>query len=310
MKQAIFNRFGPADVIELAERPRPKLKKKQVLVRVAAAAVNPKDTFIRKGYYTMMTGKKFPMGIGFDYSGVVEESRLPDFREGDPVFGMINGWKGVTFAGYLVAGFDEIAPAPEKIEIELAAAIPLAAQTALQAIRDLGSVQPGMKICINGASGGVGTFAIQIARNFGCDVTTLTSPANFGLCEGLGASRTEDYRGDFLKEQGEFDLFFDVFGNLSIRQVSHLLTPRGIYISTVPGRKQFMEALFWNYFRRQKSKLVYVKSTREKLLWLRDAVDAGEVRPVLDAVYSLEESAAAHEHVETKRTRGKVVVRI
>jgi len=223
MKQALFHEFGPAHVIRVEDQPRPEPKQNQVLVRVAAAAVNPKDTFIRKGYYTLMTGKKFPMGIGFDYSGVVEESRHPAYREGDPVYGMINGWKGTAFAEYLVAGENEIAPAPDSVALEMAAAIPLAGQTALQALRDLGQIKPGFKVCINGASGGVGTFAIQIARTMGGIVTTLTSPANFGLCKELGATYTEDYNSGFLNGQAGFDLFFDVFGNLSIGQVSGLL---------------------------------------------------------------------------------------
>lgn len=308
MKQAIITGFGKTDKLGFREVATPQASSNEVLVKVVAASVNPKDTFIRKGRYKMLTGSKFPMGVGFDYSGVVEESNNAKYKKGDHVFGMINGWKGTTFAEYVVVKKEEITLAPSNVSLENSAAVPLAAQTALQALRDLGKINPGFRICINGASGGVGMFAIQIAKAFDCEVTTLSSPANFGFCQSLGADVTFDYNNkDFFNAKNSFDVFFDVFGNRSFNEVKHLLGKQGIYISTVPSIGLLANQIK-TLVSAKKARIVIVKSTNEKLSWLKQNIENGKIKPVIDRVFSFDQVKEAQQKVETKRTKGKVIV--
>jgi NADPH:quinone reductase-like Zn-dependent oxidoreductase len=309
MKKAILTGFGKTDKLALTESPIPTIKKNEILVKVKAAAVNPKDIFIRKGYYKTFTGTKFPMGIGFDYSGEVVESNHVDFTKGQAVFGMINGWQGRTFAEYVVVDANEICAKPENTDWISAAAIPLAAQTALQALRDIGQIKSGQHIAISGASGGVGTLAIQIAKAFNCNVTTLSSPTNFDFCKSLGAAQTLDYQTvNFNELDNQFDILFDVFGNLSFGKIKNTLTPNGRFVSTVPSIRLALDKYFFTLLSRKKPNIVIVKSKKEDLEWLKTQVEAGKITPIIDAVYSFEDVEKAQLHIESKRTKGKVVV--
>jgi NADPH:quinone reductase-like Zn-dependent oxidoreductase len=308
MKQAIITGFGNTEKIGFREVETPKPKKNEVLVKVVATSVNPKDTFIRKGRYKFLTGKKFPMGIGFDYSGIVEESNNSNYKKGDHVFGMINGWQGLTCAEFLVAKDNEIMPAPNNLSLANSASVPLAAQTALQALSELGKIKTGYKVCINGSSGGVGTFAIQIAKAFGAEVTALSSPANFDFCKSLGADFMIDYNDKgFFKTNNTFDIFFDVFGNRSFKNISHLLSKKGIFISTVPSVKIFLDQIITK-FGSKKAKMVIVKSTNENLNWLKQNIEIGTLKPIIDSTFSFDKVKDAQAKVETKRTKGKVVI--
>jgi NADPH:quinone reductase-like Zn-dependent oxidoreductase len=310
MKQAIITGFGNIEKISFREIEIPQPGENEVLVKVVAASVNPKDTFIRKGRLKMLTGKKFPMGIGFDYSGIVSESNHSKYKKGDKVFGMINGMQGVTFAEYLVAKEDEISIAPNNLPLAYSASIPLAAQTALQALSELGKIKSGDKVCINGASGGVGTFAIQIAKAFGAEVTALSSPANFDLCKSLGADFVVDYNNqDFFKTNNNFNIFFDVFGNRTLNNIHHLLSNNGVFISTVPSVKIILDQ-FLTTFSNKKAKLIIVKSTKEKLNWLKQNIESGKIKPIIDSTFPFDNTIDAQAKVETKRTKGKVIVLI
>jgi len=307
MKQAIITGFGSSEKISFREIEMPKPKQNQFLVKVVAVSVNPKDTFIRKGRYKFFTGSKFPMGIGFDYSGIVEESNNSKYKKGDKVFGMINGWQGVTFAEYIVAKEDEIALAPKNISLSHSASVPLAAQTALQALSEIGKIKEAYRVCINGASGGVGSFAIQISKSFDAEVTTLSSTANFEFCKSLGSDFTIDYNNKyFFKTNNSFDIFFDVFGNRSFREVKHLLSKNGVYISTVPSLKLLID-LISSTFRNKKAKIVIVKSTNEKLNCLKSKIENGKIKPIIDNIFPFDNVKEAQAKVETKRVKGKVV---
>ncbi len=308
MKKAIIKGFGKTDQLDFIDAAIPSIKKHEVLVRVAAVSVNPKDTFIRKGRYKALTGSRFPMGVGFDYSGIVEQSNIPAFQKGDAVFGMVNGWVGKTFAEFVTVGINEICHAPKNIELTDAASIPLVAQTVLQALRDIGKIKEGYHICINGASGGVGTMAIQIAKSFGAIVTTLTSPANFELCRSLGADSTLNYAERI--NTAEFDIYFDVFGNQSFQSVKNLMSKRGFYISTVPSKQLLWRQYFINPFSNKKAALVIVLSTINKLQWIKSNIELGTLIPAIDSIFPFSDLAKAQSKVETKRTRGKVVVLI
>jgi NADPH:quinone reductase-like Zn-dependent oxidoreductase len=308
MKQAIITGFGNTEKISFREIETPKPKENEVLVKVVAASVNPKDTFIRKGRYKFLTGKKFPMGLGFDYAGIVTESNNSKYKKGDNVCGMINGWQGVTFAEFLVARDNEIILAPNNLSLANSASVPLAAQTALQALSELGKIKSGYKVCINGASGGVGTFAIQIAKAFGAEVTALSSPANFDFCESLGADFMFDYNNkDFIKNKNSFDIFFDVFGNRSFKNVNPLLSKKGVFISTVPSAKIFLDQIITT-FGSKKAKMIVVKSTYEKLNWLKKNIENGKLKPIIDSTFPFDKVKDAQAKVETKRTKGKVVI--
>jgi NADPH:quinone reductase-like Zn-dependent oxidoreductase len=309
MKKTVLIAFGKTDKLALIDSPIPTVNNHQVLVKVKAAAVNPKDIFIRKGMYKIFTGKTFPMGVGFDYSGEVVESRNEKFKKGDAVFGMINGWQGATFSEYLVANEGEIHSKPQNLDWQSAAAIPLAAQTALQGLRDTGKLKSGQKIAINGASGGVGTFAIQIAKAFNCEITTFSSPENFDLCKSLGATQTIDYKGvNFNVLSNKFDIFFDVFGNLSFDKIKSTLTERGKYVTTVPSFRLALDKYFFTLLSKKKPNIFIVKSNQKDLEWLKMQIENDAIRPIIDAIYSFKDVVKAQAHIESKRTKGKVVV--
>ncbi|MCR9286267.1 MAG: NAD(P)-dependent alcohol dehydrogenase [Bacteroidetes bacterium] len=311
MKAAIITKFGKPDVIEITDLPQPKLKKGEVLIQVKAAALNPKDILIRKGKFKIATGSKFPMQIGHDLAGMVVDSNGSTmFKNGAEVFGMINGWSPRTCAEFLHVSEKELYWKPQNLSFEDAAGIPLAGQTALQAIRDMGNLKPNQKICINGASGGVGTLAIQISKILGGYITTVSSGRNLEFCHSLGADKMIDYSKEKITESDQkFDVFFDVFGNYSFPKTKHLLTKKGIYISTVPGGKIIIEQLK-NPFRRQKAKLVVVKSKSQNLKWLYEKIETNLIKPVTDKVFPLGEIRAAQAYIETKRAKGKVIIKI
>jgi NADPH:quinone reductase-like Zn-dependent oxidoreductase len=310
MQQAIFNHYGDADVIRIVTTDPPRPGRNEVLVRVAAAGLNPKDVLIRKGKFRWLTGRRFPQGIGYDFAGTITDPNGSDFRAGERVFGMVNGLYGRCCAEFVAVRTTELYRLPANLDFVAAAGIALAGQTALQAIRDLGRLQPGQNICINGGSGGVGTLAIQIAKVLGGRVTTVSSYRNTDFCQSLGADRPLAYdRTDLLATPERFAVFFDVFGNYRYGQVAPLLRDRGRYITTVP-KSAILKEQFRNLFRHQQAKLVVVKSKASDLQWLAEQLAARRIRPVVDRVYPLAEVSAAQRYLETKRARGKVIIRV
>ena len=310
--QAIeFDRFGPPDVMVLRECPIPSIAKDELLVKVVAASVNPKDTFVRKGRFQLMSGRKFPKRLGWDFAGVVEQVGIDAniFSAGDRVFGCLNTWTGGTCAEYVAVKATETALLPDEISFEKGAAMPVAALTALQALRDTALLKADQRVCINGGSGGVGSFAIQIARIFGARVTAIASERNADFCEGLGAEEFIDYdKFSIEKRASRFDVFFDVFGNKSFGQIRELLFPGGVYITTVPSRRILRDMLSTLLFTPQRARLISVRSKTEDLEWLADKVVKGRLICNIDKVFPLHESRDAHKHVESKHTRGKVVL--
>lgn len=310
MKKAINNKFGDVDVIEIVDVEKPQIAHNEVLVKVEAAALNPKDILVRKGKFKRLTGSKFPQGIGFDLSGIVEDPNKSYFKKGDKVFGMINGWDGRCCAEYVNIKVDELFIMPEEVTFEEAAGIPLAGQTALQAIRKIGNIKAGEKILINGASGGVGTLAIQIAKSLGSEVTTISSTKNIEFCKSLGADITMSYEEtNVLETDYQFDVFFDVFGNYNFQKVASLLTKKGKYITTVPKPAIFKEQ-FYNFFRSKKAKMVIVKSNKEDLKWLNVKISVKEIKPVVNKIFSFDEIHLAQKHIESKRAKGKVILKM
>jgi NADPH:quinone reductase-like Zn-dependent oxidoreductase len=311
MRAVVIDRYGGPEVLRQATVPRPTPTRGQVLVRTRFVGVNPKDVIVRKGKFQIATGKKFPLIVGHDIAGEVVEAGLgADLAEGDVVYGMINDFAGRGYAEYAAVDGGQLAKAPSSIELRVAAAVPLAAQTALQALRDDAQVKSGDQVLINGASGGVGVFAVQIAKILGAHVTAVCSHRNVDLVTQLGADRVIDYTNTELVDLEErFDAIFDVFGNYRFDKLEHLLTPRGTYVQTVPSARIFKDVAR-TFVRRKRAKLVIVKSRRAQLDWLRQQIDAGSLRVVVDRSFSLADAAEAHKYMETKRARGKVVLEV
>jgi len=328
MKAAIYRRFGGPEVLEVVDdAPAPPSKSGAVRVRVRAAALNPKDVLLRKGKLRLVSGRWFgeswPRIPGVDFAGEVLEA-AGDFAVGQPVYGMIQGWSEGACAEQAVVPLDQLAPKPPSLSMAEAAAVPLAALTSLQALRDLLRVRRGMRVCINGASGGVGTYAVQLAAAMGAEVVAVCSGRNAALVRRLGAAEVVDYTAeDPIAPQRPYDAFYDVFGNRPYGVAARSIRPaagnpgsptahRAVHVTTVPDGKALLHALWGRLPGRLSgpARLVIVRSNRDDLDDLTARVEAGMLRPVIDRVLPLARIAEAHRHLETKRARGKVVVEI
>ncbi len=311
MRAMVIDQYGGPDVLREASVPRPVPKRGQVLVRTKFIGVNPKDVVVRKGKFQVATGKRFPIIVGHDIAGeVVEVGPGADLALGEHVFGMINDFAGRAYAEYAAVDASQLGRAPSSIDLQVAAAVPLAAQTALQGLRDDAEIAPRQNVLINGASGGVGVFAVQIAKILGANVTAVCSHRNIDLVRELGADDVIDYtETELVTLSQRFDAFYDVFGNYSFNKVKHLLTPRGTYVQTIPSSRIFKD-IARTFVRKQRAKLVLVRSRRSQLDWLRQQIDGSHLRVVLDRCFPLSKVADAHRYMETKRARGKVVLEV
>jgi NADPH:quinone reductase-like Zn-dependent oxidoreductase len=321
MKAVVHERYGRPDVLELREVERPVAKDDQVLVRVHASSVNPVEWYGVTGPYfaRMGNGLRRPKDptVGADLAGRVEAvgREVEDFRPGDEVFGI----SGASWAEYAVARPDRLAPKPRALTFEEAAAVPVAAVTALQALRDHGRVQPGQRVLINGASGGVGTFAVQLARSFGAEVTAVCSTRNVEQASELGAARVVDYtREDFTGLGLRHDLMLDIAGSRSFLDCRRVLTPEATVVLT-GGRMTYrglgpLGHLGWSLlvsrFRSQTATFFVAKVTTEDLVVLKDLLDTGAVRPVIDRTYPLSEAREALAYLGEGHARGKIAITV
>jgi NADPH:quinone reductase-like Zn-dependent oxidoreductase len=308
-----YERFGDESVLAVQERPTPSAGPGELLVRVRAAALNPKDVFTRSGRMRTFSGTRFPKRVGYDWAGEVVAlgPGVTGFAPGEAVYGMIQHWAGGAVAEYAAVKVDELARKPARLGFEEAAAIPLAALTALQALRDDAHLQAGQRVLVNGASGGVGSFAVQVARILGARVVAVASGRNRELLQRLGAHEVMDYTVQPPTEvQPRVDVFFDVFGNQPFARARAALTPTGTWVSTVIRAHVALAHVRTLFFSAQKARLVLVRSRRADLELLARWADEGRLVPVLDAVLTMESVAEAQRQLSTKRTRGKLVLRI
>ncbi|MFL5680197.1 MAG: NAD(P)-dependent alcohol dehydrogenase [Chloroflexota bacterium] len=319
MKAIVQARFGSPDVLELTDRPRPAVARDAVLVHVRAASVNAYDWHVMRGtpYFARLSvGFRRPKSerVGGDAAGIVEEvgDDVVDLRAGDSVFGSRAG----SFADY-VSGKTFI-PMPSGLTFEQAAAIPGAGCTALQAVRDQGRVTAGQRVLITGAGGGVGTFAVQIARSLGAHVTAVTSKPKIQLVESLGVEQVLDRDGiERLRGGARFDVILDVAGNRSLRTLARLLAPHGrlVMVAPAPGdwAAPILRVVLANAWSRAESRTMstfLARITRDDLRVLAQLVDAGKLRPVIDSSYPLADAAAAVRRAESGAACGKVVITI
>lgn len=308
MRVVEYDRYGAADVCQLRERPIPVPSARQVLVRVRAAALNPKDVLLRAGKFPLLAGIGFPKRLGYDFAGELAAvgARVSGLKVGDAVFGMLQ-WSAGSCADYCLASPSELWRKPPALSFEEAAALPLTSLTALQALRDEAQLVPGQRVLINGASGGVGVCATQLAKVLGAHVTTISSARNRELLQQLGSDAWYDYQGNEAPT-GPFDVYFDVFGNQSLGRVKPLLTERATFVSTVPKAGVIRDQLLTAMSHRR-ARLVVVRSRSQDLALVAQHVETGQLRAVLHEVYPFEGIVAALQQVESKHTQGKVVLR-
>lgn len=312
--------YGSPDNMEFVDIAKPAPAGTEVLVRVHAAAVNPIDWYYLRGqpYFMRLDagiGVPDDTRMGIDFAGVVEAvgSEVTRFRPGDRVFGGAEG----TFAEYVLLAEDGVVvPIPDSVSFSDAAALPVAAVTALQALRDKGRLEAGQKVLINGASGGVGTFAVQLAKSMGAEVHGVCSTRNVELVQSLGADRVFDYRSEDYTESGQqYDVIVDMVGNHSVGRNQRVLAPDGrLVIVGGPKGKWIapivrpLEALLRSLVASQEMSMMIADLRREDLAELARLVAAGEVRPVLDHSFPLHEAADAIRYSETGRARGKILI--
>lgn len=313
MKALIYNSFGKPDVLEWVEDwNKPLVGANQVLVKVLAGSVKPKDVLLRKGKFSRtMARDPLPRVSGLDIAGEVVAigGDITDFKSGDLIFGMTNNFSGGVHSEYALFEEDEIALAPRKIPIENASCLPLSALTALQALRDHGQVAHGQKVLINGASGGVGHFAVQIAKIMGAEIHAVCGPAHIDFVTSLGADVVYNYKVESASNiTSTFDCVFDVFGKFSRKDFSKQLGRKGIFVSTVPKMATIVGELFaWVGFNKH-SRLVMVKSVKADLEKLCKWIESDKLIPHVEKVYNIAEAQDAHQHIEGRHTTGKVVL--
>jgi len=334
MKAAVFDRYGPPGVVHLGDAARPVPRDNEVLIRVRAASVNPLDCVTQGKPYSLrlMTGLRRPRNtrLGVDVAGQVEAAGrdVTQFRPGDQVFGLClrdplargaAAWLHCQGAFAEYACLPERAPAamPGNITPGQAAAVPVAALTALQGLRDKGKIRPGHQVLINGAAGGVGTFAVQIAKSFGAEVTGVCSTRNAGLVRSLGADRVLDYtREDFTATGDRYDVFFDLVGNRPLAACRRVLKPDGIYVGAGgPGGRWLLglmarpaAMLLSSRLAGQKLVTYLARPDQADLIAIGELIAAGTVTPVIDRRYGLSEVGAALQYLQEKHARGKVVI--
>jgi NADPH:quinone reductase-like Zn-dependent oxidoreductase len=322
MKAAVYTRYGPPDVIQIGDIEKPVPKDDEILIRVRASAVNPYDWHFMRGQpYAMrvQTGLLTPKStrLGVDVAGEVETvgGKVTQFKPGDQVFGGCRG----AFAEYVCASESSIAIKPDTVSFEQAASVPIAGLTALQSLRDKGHIQSGHKVLINGAAGGVGTFALQIAKSFGADVSAVCSTRNVDMVRSLGADRAMDYtREDFTRIGQRYDLIFDLVANHSLSACRRVLNPKGIYVvaGVGPGKSVFIllgraiAGLLLGGFVSQRFSVFGAKLRKDDLIILGELLRTGKVTPVIDRVYRLTEVPVAIRYLEQGHARGKVVITV
>lgn len=308
MKAIVINQFGGPEQLHPEELPMPVAHRGQVLVKIHATSVNPIDFKIRQGVMKFLSGRKFPKVLGGDLAGIVQQDSK-SFRTGDKVFGMLKS-SGGGYAEFVSVDEDQLCKMPEGFSFEEAAAVPLAALTALQALQKGRLSLDGLQVLINGASGGVGHFAVQIAKALGATVTAVSSLANHELLKAFGADLVIDYHTEkFYRSSARYDLIFDAVGSVSYFKARKVMNPNSWYVTTLPNHGYFFYRLF-NIFRSKKVSFIMTKPKGIDLKLIAQMMEKGLVKPHIDSVFLLDEAPNAHIKAETNRTIGKIVLKV
>jgi len=322
MKAVLHTSYGPPDELQLAEINKPVPEKNEILIKIQAASVTSSDcnirnlTFVPKYLHLPMKmefGFKKPKNkiLGFDLSGDVEAvgSDVTRLKVGDQIFGTTEPFYG-AHAEYVCLPEDAVlSHKPANMNYEEAATIPVIGNTALHFIRDMGNVQAGDKLLINGASGGIGTFAVQIAKHFGAEVTGVCSTSNLELVRSLGADQVIDYtEEDFTKNGQTYDVIFDAVGKSSFSRCKGSLKENGLYLHTLPKFSVFLSILWTSIRAGKKAKMEGAPALLENLLYLKELIEAGKLKTIIDKRYPLEQIAEAFRYVEGGHKKGNVVI--
>ncbi len=321
MKAITYTQYGPPDVLKLQDVEKPTPKDDEVLVKIHAASVNALDWhlltadifLIRVSGEGMFKPKRSRLGA--DMAGRVEAvgSAVTQFKPGDAVYGDIEPFGSGAFAEYTAVPAKALAPKPPTLTFAEAAALPVAALTALQGLRDVGKIQAGQRVLINGASGGVGTFAVQIAKAFGAEVTAVCSTRNVEQARALGADHVIDYtQTDFTQNGQQYDLIFAANGYHPLSAYKRALAPGGIYVMAGGKTKQIFDVMLWGWWHSRggdkKLTNVMAHASVPDLLTLNELVAAGKVKPVVDRRYPLSQTADALRYLGEGHARGKIVI--
>jgi NADPH:quinone reductase-like Zn-dependent oxidoreductase len=319
MKAIVCHQYGPPAVLKLEDIEKPTAGDDEVLIRVRAASVNPLDSHLMRGepyIIRAMTGLRRPKATrtGVDLAGQVEAvgSNVTQFQPGDEVFG---GGRG-AFAEYVCAGENKLSLKPSYLTFEQAATLPVAAISALQGLRDKGRVQQGQKVLINGAAGGVGTFAVQIAKSFGAHVTGVCSTRNVELVRSIGADQVIDYtQEDFTQRQEGYDVMLDCVGNRPLSACRRVMSSKGNYVMVgapaggwIGPLARSVKAVLLSRFVSQNLFMFLASPNKEDLVVLKELVEAKRVTPVIDRCYPLSEVPEAIRYLEEGHAQGKVVI--
>lgn len=323
MKAAVYTRYGPPDVVQIQDVEKPVPNVNGVLIKVRAAGVNPYDWHFMRGLpypIRLMSGLRKPKvtRLGADVSGQVETvgKNVTQFKPGDEVFGACSGPFSGAFAEYACAPETAFVLKPANVTFEQAASIAIAALTALQGLRDKAKIQPGHKVLVNGAAGGVGTFGVQIAKSFGAEVTAVCSTRNVEMVRSIGADHVIDYaQEDFTSIPRRYDLILDCVGNHSLLACGRVLNPKGILVMAggASGRWKMgllrgIRALVLSQLSSKKFLSMLAKFNQEDLALIGELIAIGKITPVIDRSYKLSEIPDAIRYIETGHARGKVVM--
>ncbi|MBK0379287.1 NAD(P)-dependent alcohol dehydrogenase [Mucilaginibacter segetis] len=312
MKKIIYHRFGDAEVLEMADVAMPAVSETTVLIKVKAVSINPLDWKIRNGEMKLMSGSKFPRGIGIDFSGIVEAvgSTIKAYKKGDEVFGLLDVFKGAALADYILADEQDIAAKPKGASFEQAAAAPVVGSAAIQLFDTLVNIQAGTEVLINGASGGIGMFAIQIAKKKGAAVTAVVSDNGLEAAEDWGSDVVINYRNEDVLQAGKlYDAVIDLSNQLPYSAAKKIMKASSVYVHTAPGPKEIISSFFISLFSAKKYKVLMLKPSPVYLKALKSYMEAG-LSVVVSRVYSFDAFKTAYTEAPRAHIVGKSVIRV
>lgn len=310
MKAAVIQHYGNASKLIIVEIPKPQIKDEEVLINIKACSVNPIDWKLRSGALRYFYRLRFPAILGFDLAGRVEAigKNVRSLRVGDSVYTCSYKKGGQAYAQWIALEERSLSLKPKTMNFKEAASVPLAAMTALQALRDKGHIQEKQRLLIIGASGGVGMFAVQLAKIFGAHVSAVCSSANIEFVKSLGADKVINY--DNLSpfcEEKNYDIIFDCVAAVHSSQAKNKLKPRGIYIATLPSLPILIQSIS-SLFTGKKVKIIMLKRNKKDLDYITQLIEDNKLRTHIDSEFNLEDIALAHLRSESQRTVGKIIV--
>jgi len=316
MKAVAFSEYGSAEVLQLVEQPIPSPKNEEILIKVNASSLNPLDIKLRKGDMKLFYPSKFPKILGFDVSGEIVEvgKNVTDYKIGDDVFGLLDIKADGANAEYVITKKHNIIHKPTNLTHIEAASFPVTGLTAIKSLITYGKIKEGSNVLVVGASGGVGSIAVQIAKAYGANVTGICSQRNVDFVSDLGADKIISYDKDGFQADQLFDVIFDATGLYRFSTLSKYLTKSGVFVSTLPRLHNMLSGLSLSvlslFGNKRKVHAVIVKPDVEGLKILKDLIEAGSIKPTVHKTFTLDELKVAHNYLENEKSRGKIAITI